>query len=373
MLGTGIDYEYEGKTYHFSKEFFDIYDKTIFDFSAKGISVTAVILNSWNETTPDLIYPGTKKNASANYYMFNAATEAGYEDIKAMASFLAERYDGTYGKISNWIIGNEINNQQWNYIGPMDVTSYMTEFERAFRVFYTAIKSTNANDRVYFSLDYNWNNEINGTTKYGGKEVVDTFNNLVQAKGQMDWGLAYHPYSVPLTEPEFWDDSQTGLITWDYNSPIINFANLELLTNYFSQSHLLDSKGEVRPIILSEQGFTSKSASRGECEDLQAAAFAYAYYIADSNPHIDAFIMSRQVDAVSEAELSCAFGLWSCDMKAGNRVVPTGQKKIWEVYRYIDKVNKTLEVTDFAKDIIGIQNWGDVIPNFKYRNQEKRR
>ena len=290
-----------------------------------------------------------------------------------MASFLAERYDGTYGKISNWIIGNEINNQQWNYIGPMDVTSYMTEFERAFRVFYTAIKSTNANDRVYFSLDYNWNNEINGTTKYGGKEVVDTFNNLVQAKGQMDWGLAYHPYSVPLTEPEFWDDSQTGLITWDYNSPIINFANLELLTNYFSQSHLLDSKGEVRPIILSEQGFTSKSASRGECEDLQAAAFAYAYYIADSNPHIDAFIMSRQVDAVSEAELSCAFGLWSCDMKAGNRVVPTGQKKIWEVYRYIDKVNKTLEVTDFAKDIIGIQNWGDVIPNFKYRNQEKRR
>ncbi len=78
----------------------------------------------------------------------------------------------------------------------------------------------------------------------------------------MDWGLAYHPYSVPLTEPEFWDDSQTGLITWDYNSPIINFANLELLTNYFSQSHLLDSKGEVRPIILSEQGFTSKSASR---------------------------------------------------------------------------------------------------------------
>ena len=139
------------------------------------------------------------------------------------------------------------------------------------------------------------------------------------------------------------------------------------------RSHLLDSKGEVRPIILSEQGFTSQSASRGECEDLQAAAFAYAYYIADSNPHIDAFIMSRQVDAVSEAKLSCAFGLWTCDMKAENRIVPTGQKKIWEVYRYIDKVNQTLDVTDFAKKVIGIKNWGDVIPDFKYRNKEKRR
>lgn len=374
MLGTGIDYVYEGKTYHFSKSFFDIYDKTILDFSAKGITVTAVILNSWDDTTPDLIHPGTSRTASANYYMFNAATEAGYEDIKAMASFLAERYNGgNYGKISNWIIGNEINNQQWNYIGPMDVTSYVTEFERAFRVFYTAIKSTNANDRVYFSVDYNWNNEINGSTKYGGKEVIDTFNNLVRAKGQMDWGLAYHPYSIPLTEPEFWDDNQTGLITWEYTSPVINFSNLSLLTDYFQQSHFLDGKGQVRPIILSEQGFTSKSASRGETEELQAAAFAYAYYIADSNPHIDAFIMSRQVDAVSEAELSCAFGLWSCDMSAGNRVVPTGQKKIWEVYRYIDKVNQTLEVTDFAKKVIGIENWGDVIPEFKYRNREKRR
>lgn len=374
MLGNGIDYEYEGKTYHFSKSFFDIYDKTILDFSAKGITVTAVILNSWNDTTPDLIHPGTSRTASANYYMFNAATEAGYEDIKAMASFLAERYNGgNYGKISNWIIGNEINNQQWNYIGPMDVTSYVTEFERAFRVFYTAIKSTNANDRVYFSVDYNWNNEINGSTKYGGKEVIDTFNNLVRAKGQMDWGLAYHPYSIPLTEPEFWDDNQTGLITWEYTSPVINFSNLSLLTDYFQQSHFLDGKGQVRPIILSEQGFTSKSASRGETEELQAAAFAYAYYIADSNPHIDAFIMSRQVDAVSEAELSCAFGLWSCDMSAGNRVVPTRQKKIWEVYRYIDKVNQTLEVTDFAKKVIGIENWGDVIPEFKYRNREKRR
>lgn len=373
MLGSGIDYEYEGKTYHFSKDFFDIYDKTVFDFSSKGISVTAVLLNSWNEHTLDLIHPGTEKTSSANYYMFNAATQAGYEQLKAMVSFLAERYNGTHGKISNWIVGNEINNQLWNYIGPMDITQYMTEYERAFRVFYTAIKSTNANDRVYFSIDYNWNNEANGTTKYGGKEVVDTFNSLVTAKGQMDWGLAYHPYSIPLTEPEFWDDNQTGLISWEYTSPVINFSNLSVLTDYFQQSALLDSKGQVRPIILSEQGFTSQSATRGECEDLQAAAFAYAYYIADSNPYIDAFIMSRQVDAVSEAQQSCAFGLWTCDMSAENRVVPTGQKKIWEVFRYIDKYAKSLDVTDFAKEIIGIENWGDVIPNFVYRNKEKRR
>ena len=45
-----------------------------------------------------------------------------------------------YGKVSNWIIGNEINNQQWNYMGPMDLTNYVKAYQKAFRVIYTAIK-----------------------------------------------------------------------------------------------------------------------------------------------------------------------------------------------------------------------------------------
>lgn len=373
ILGSGIDYEYEGKTYHFNKELLDQYDTIVRNFTAKDLSVTAVILNSWNAATPDLYYPGVTQTAGVNYYMFNAATQAGYEDIKAIASFLAEHYGGTgNGTVSNWIIGNEINNQAWNYIGPMDVDSYVKEYERAFRVFYTAIKSTSANARVFFSTDYNWNYEADGSLKYNAKDVIEKFNANVRAGGQMDWGLAYHPYSVPLTEPEFWDDAATGLVTWSENSPIVNIANLSILTDYFQKPEMLDSNGEVRHIILSEQGFTSNSATRGECEELQAAAIAYAYYIVDSNPYIDAFIMSRQVDAPSEAQLSASFGLYSCDMNRTDRHVPTHMKKSYDVYRYIDKSAKTLEVTEFAKDIIGIDNWYDVIPNFRWEGLEKR-
>jgi len=254
----------------------------------------------------------------------------------------------------------------------MDVDSYVKEYERAFRVFYTAIKSTSANARVFFSTDYNWNYEADGSLKYNAKDVIEKFNANVRAGGQMDWGLAYHPYSVPLTEPEFWDDAATGLVTWSENSPIVNIANLSILTDYFQKPEMLDSNGEVRHIILSEQGFTSNSATRGESEELQAAAIAYAYYIVDSNPYIDAFIMSRQVDAPSEAQLSASFGLYSCDMNRTDRHVPTHMKKSYDVYRYIDKSAKTLEVTEFAKDIIGIDNWYDVIPNFRWEGLEKR-
>ena len=68
------------------------------------------------------------------------------------------------------------------------------------------------------------------------------------------------------------------------------------------------------------------------------------------------------MDAPSEAQLSASFGLYSCDMNRTDRHVPTHMKKSYDVYRYIDKSSKTLEVTEFAKSIIGIDNWYDVIP-----------
>lgn len=58
---------------------------------------------------------------------------------------MAERYSGAdykHGRVSNWIVGNEVNNNKnWNYVGPMDLASYTKLYEKNFRVAYTAIKS----------------------------------------------------------------------------------------------------------------------------------------------------------------------------------------------------------------------------------------
>ena len=375
ILGEGITYEYGGKTYHFDKNLMEKYDTTIRRMSEKNMTVTAVILNGWNDATPQLFYPGVTKQPSDQvfYYGFNAATKEGYETIRAIASFLADRYSSlssAYGKVSNWIIGNEINNQQWNYMGGMSLERYLQEYERAFRVFYTAIKSTNQNDRLFFSTDYNWMHDADGSLKYNAKDIITGFAERSGAGGPMDWGLAYHPYSIPLTEPEFWDDDRTGLITYDAGSPVVNLKNLNVLTDYMEQGFMRRADGQVRNIILSEQGFTSKSASRGDNYDLQAAAIAYAYYIADSNPHIDAFIMSRQVDAPAETKSSLNFGLWHCDESKPNAIEPTMRKKAWSIYKNIDNKKTTLETTKFARELLGIQKWSDVIPNFRWKSQE---
>ena len=377
IMGSGIEFEYDGKIYHFNKAVMDAYDATISALSNKGMTVTAIILNDWNPNTPDLIYPGVEQSSSAYYYMFNAATEAGFEQTRAIAAFLADHYSGKnpdYGKVSNWIIGNEINCQEWNYMGPTDVGTYVRAYQQAFRTIYTAIKSTNANDRVYFSLAYWWGMPFEGkddSLHYKGKEIVDVFTSIANVEGQMDWGLAYHPYPHPLAEPEFWDDAATGLVTTDFNSPVINFANLNVLTDYMAQEAFRAPSGEVRHIILTEQGFTAYSATKGYVPEIQAAAYAYSYYLVDSNPYIDAYTVSRQVDAPSEVNAGLRFGLWECDMNQPNRIVATKRRKIWQVFRDIDKKNATLEATEFAKEIIGIEKWSDVIPNFRWRNLEQ--
>lgn len=376
ILGSGIDYTYDGKTYHFSSEVLAVYDDTIRRMSEKNMTVTAVILNDWNPATPQLYYPGVTRQpaGTANYYGFHVATQEGFETLRAMAAFLADRYSSLkspYGRVSNWVIGNEINNQLWNYMGPMSLDQYMDEYLRAFRVFYTAIKSTSSTSRVFFSTDYNWMHDADGQLKYNARDVIDTFNNKMIPGGQIDWELAYHPYSIPMVEPEFWNDGETGLIKYDASSPVVNMINLNVLTDYLKQPQFLKRDGNPRHVILSEQGFTSQSHSRGKVEELQAAAIAYAYYIADSNPLIDAFIMSRQVDAPAEVNTSCSFGLWYCDMRKPNDIVPLNRKESWQVYKYIDDRNSTLETTEKYKDLIGIQKWSDVIPNFKWKNKER--
>ena len=374
ILGDGIDYEYDGKTYHFSKAVIETYDETISAMSNKDITVTAIILNGWNPATPDLIVPGATQKSNVFYYMPNVQTQAGFEETRAIAAFLAERYSGdnpNYGKVSNWIIGNEINNQQWNHMGATDITNYVQTYQEAFRVFYTAIKSTSANDRVFFSLDYNWHNEADGKLKYGGKDIIDYFNSIANVQGQMDWGVAYHPYPCPMTDAIFWDDANTGLITNDLNSPVVNFINLNVLTDYLATPAFQKPDGEVRNIMLTEEGFTATNANGDDLSQIQAAAYAYSYYLVDSNPYIDAYILSRQVDAPSEVNQGLAFGLWTCDMSQPDQIVPQKRRKIWEVFRDIDNSKRTLEATEFAKSIIGIDKWSDVIPNFKWRGQEQ--
>ncbi|MGN0377891.1 MAG: DUF5722 domain-containing protein [Suilimivivens sp.] len=341
-----IQYTYNGRTYTFNGQVVAEYDLVFSTLTAKGITTTAIILNNYSSSYPQLIHPSARSGGSAPYYMFNGAEESGVEYMAAIGTFLAERYSGSaHGRISNWVIANEINaRKEWNYMAQVDIATYVEEYAKAFRVFYTAIKSVSSSARVYMPIDQQWDRNLKNNPNYDGRDILDEFNRNITEKGNIDWGLAQHPYNVPLTEARIWKSNK--LVTHSVNTSMITMANIEVLTNYMEQEQFLNDKGEVRSILLSEQGYTSSAG-----EAVQAAAFAYAYYKAENNPHIDGFLLNRQTDAPEEVAQGLAFGL---NNSSGSH------KQIYNVFKYIDTPDHA-KYTDFAKSIIGISSWSEIM------------
>lgn len=346
-----VYYNYNGKTYAFNGQRIAEFDLVFSTLTKKGVVTTVVLLNDRNRAYPQLIHPNAR-GGSAPYYMFNAADESGCEYLEAVATFLANRYSGSgKGKISNWVVGNEINARvAWNYMDYTSVEEYASAYADAFRIFYNGIKSVNAEANVYISLDQLWNRNQSSTNSYDAKDVLDAFNADITLRGNIDWGLAHHPYPVPLTWPKFWSMqlpySAMNLVRDSVDTPYVTIQNIHVLTDYMQRSEMLSPDGKVRSIAITEIGFGSDHG-----EELQAAAFAYAYKIAENNQYIDMFILNKQADMAVEIAQGLSLGI--------NRS-NGGHKYIYNVFKHIDTSSGD-EVTEFAKSYIGISSWSEVI------------
>ena len=341
-----VYYTYNGRNYAFNGQIIAEYDYIFTSLTNRGITTTAIVLNDIS-SHPELIHPKARSGGHAPYYAFNAADESGTETIAAIASFLASRYSGTgHGKVMNWVIGNEINaRSEWNHIEHMSTPDYVDEYARAFRIFYNALLSVNGNARVYISLDQQWGKSLYSKNGYGSKEILDEFNRNLKAEGNIDWGLAQHPYNYPLTSAKAWQ-SNGKYVQDNENTPVITIKNLHVLTDYLQKPEMLTEDGEVRHLILSEMGYTS---SQGQ--ELQSASFVYAYKMIEANQYVDSMLFSRETDAPSEVAQGLDLGL--CTLGGG-------RKSIYEAYKYVDSA-ESAKYTDFALRVIGISSWSEVI------------
>ena len=345
-----VYYSYNGRSYAFNGQIIAEYDYIFSTLTNKGITTTAIILNDIHPGYMQLIHPKARSGGRAPYYAFNATDEDGTEYIAAIATFLAERYSGSgHGKVMNWVIGNEINaRSEWNYIEYMDTASYVEEYAKAFRIFYNSILSVNGNARVYISLDQQWGKSLYSSNGYSSKEILDEFNRNITAGGNIDWGVAQHPYNYPLTSAKAWSTSGRAgsYVLNSETTPVITIKNIHVLTDYLQKPEYLTESGEVRHVILSEMGYTSSSG-----QDLQAASFVYAYKVIESNQYIDSMLFSRQTDASSEVAQGLALGI---------NTLGGGRKSIYNAFKYVD-TPESATYTDFALRVIGISSWGEVI------------
>ena len=168
----------------------------------------------------------------------------------------------------------------------------------------------------------------------------------MRERGDFDWNVAWHPYPEDLGNPRAWADKT---VTHVDNSNKITFKNLEVLPKYLERPELL-FKGKPRRIILSEQGFHTLLTPEGE--QLQAAAYAFAWEKIQRLPTVDAFIYHRHVDHAHEGGLR--LGLWR---NAPNSVAdPYSKKLIYELFQKAD-TPAWRSAADALLPVTGLQAW----------------
>ena len=369
---TECSITYNGKTYYFVESRMKEYDSLISNMTRAGMSVSVGLQNGYREGYEYMVHPGVTPNGVSEIFALNTSTQEGLETAAAIHYFLASRYNGTNqacGRVENWIFGNEVNDGlHYYYMGPQEISTFVAEYLQSFRVAYTAIKSAYSNANVYICLQHRWNT-ANSLDDYGGKDFVDLFNQYAKAQGDMDWGLAYHAYSFPLNDADILNDGSAaidhkgnatfgGEVTDSPDTPIITMKNLHLLTEYFHNQELLNADGEVRSIILTEQGYTSYSNITGQNEAKQAANIALSYYIAQMNNDIDAFILRAHTDTY-EGSPYYKFGL----RNEASTGYPGTAKFSHNIYKYLD-TDESLAYSEFAKSALNITDWAEAVPGW---------
>jgi hypothetical protein len=291
-----ISFTYDAKTYYFCSEAVQKVDETLLEYWKYGISCTAVLLNapklfdSRNEKAllDKVIHPDFEWDVPDAYISaFAVEKEESCGYFRAFIAFLSERYmrdDAKYGRITGFIISNEVNSQcVWGNAGSKPVEVYVKEYAKALREAWLVSHKYWEHVQIYISLDHHWTEGFrpqDTLRAYGGKDVLDLVNKYVKEQGDFGWGVAYHPYPEALNYPDFYNDR---IPTFCFDTRIITFKNIEVLGAYLGQDEFLYN-GQKRSVIFSEQGFNARS--RGFVEDQQAAAYILAYQKMKKMPQV---------------------------------------------------------------------------------------
>lgn len=334
-------------------------DSIVKKLTDAGVNVTLILLNAVptkSDGNNPLIHPQTNLAEAPNHLgAFNLTSKRGYLCYRAATEFLAHRYSlptKQHGLVSGIIIGNELQAHWWWYnIGDALPKTVIADYAKAVRIAQLAAQKAHPRLRIFVSMDHHWTAAMSENKQrfIPGKTLLDLFNAEIKQQGNVPWHLAAHPYPQNLFDPRTWNDEQARL---DFETPKITFRNLEVLPAYLSQPHF-QIDGKTRRIILSEQGFHRPDGANGD--QIQAAAYAYAFYRSQHVEGIDAFILHRHIDHAHEGGLK--LGLRA--HRPGTITTPGTKRKIYDIFRAADTPDwKT--AFEFAKPIIGIKNWDEL-------------
>ena len=343
----------KSKQFRWNETYLRSLDAQIKPLSAKGI-VVYLILIAYPSKSPvinsTVLHPGHRKDLKFTVGAVN--TDSGF--YAAVMDHLAERWSGAHtaehGQVWGWIVGNEANSHfLWNNMGLVSLDTAAGEYEKAVRQAHQTVRRHSRHARVYLSFDHHWSismHNVSPEEATPGRDFLDTFARLARQRGDFDWHVAWHPYPENLGNPRVWADPN---VTHADDTVKVTFKNLDVLPRHLAMPELL-YEGKPRRIILSEQGFHTLATPDGE--ELQAAAYAYAWERLQSLPTVDAFIYHRHVDHAKEGGVR--FGLWR--NKEATVVDPGQPKMLRELFRKAG-TPEWRAAADALLPVTGLKSW----------------
>jgi hypothetical protein len=337
-------WEFEGTTYFINSRQLENHDTTLRHLAKKRVIVSAILLvgnGRHADGKPHTAMTHPEAEIRGIYSIPNLTEDASASLFRAVLSLMAERWsreDGQYGRISNWIMHNEIDQAgTWTNMGEQPLARYLETYLRSARLMHHTARLYDPHSRVFISLTHHWTKKSSGSGTYVVRDMLELFAEMARKEGDFPWGVAYHPYPLDLRNPDAWNDS--GL-TDDFDTPYITPKNIAVLPAFLDQP-AFHFQGKVRGILLSEQGFNSPTLSDRD-QSRQAAGLIYMFRQLQGLDNIEAYHLHRFQD-MPDAEGGLRLGL----------ITETGErKKAWEVYKAIGTA-KEKEYAEMADRIIG--------------------
>ncbi len=329
-----IRYNYNGVTYFFDKEAVEELDTKVGEAETLKMRIYLRTVLSYPENGSgrapmDFLY--CDKAGKADGYVVNMADREANRYTGAFYSFLASRYSGEYGNVSDYIIGDKVNEYNKNCNAGAATAE---EFEKLYyswvRVAHLVLSAQNANACVYVPVSNSWRAESLGGV-IGSKAFLSRFAADAEKGGDYNYSLAFD-----LGRGE---DLPALLGSETQNSSTVGVNALPDIMA-FSSDPDIRFKSEQRRLIIDGLSLDASVSQKN-----RAAYYTYAYYTALQNG-FDAFIYSSDESSLYTAE--------------GNRsdlyysVFMCGSSLYSQLSGYTDKIkgHPDMKFSEYANEIL---------------------
>ncbi len=282
-----VSYNYDGITYFFYRDRVEELDSRVSDADKLGMKIyirTVLRYPSEDEdadkdTEPREVIEAlyARKIADAEGYVVNMENPDAKRYISALYSFLASRYSGEYGNVSDYIIGEKVNEYgKYCNAGANDAEEFEKLYYSWIRTAALVLSSQNSNAGVYVPVSSSW--RIDGASgKIGSKAFLARFASDAKSGGDYNYSLAFDlggGEDLPaLLGSDGHDYSNIGI---ESLSEVVSFAD----------SAEMRFKSEKRSMIIDGLALPASVSQKN-----RAAYYTYAYYTAAENG-FKAFIYS---------------------------------------------------------------------------------